>query len=355
MRAVFDLDDTICVHENRDYPNAKPIMSVIEKMRRLKREGWEIYIYSARGQVSCKGDIDLIEKRNRDIVQAWLDRHGVPYDKLIFGKPLADLYVDDKGISLADFLDGEFGVLKGGGSGKPIYRIGRYVKKTIGTEDETRQYKRWLAENDGIFTHPKVYSFVYNDVYMDYIDGPRACDVDAVFTSELIDRCLRCKDNKQSFDVLPHLERLKRNVTDNAQANILLESVYGYLHESRERLSNCGSFCHGDMTLSNIICGDDGLFFIDPRYTPGANSYLLDLAKLRMSLAGYENVFGISQKNNTAHLRELDEFTQSSGMAKDVLALEIMFIFRCYRYKSTEDKKKLIEFALSEGKSWISG
>jgi hypothetical protein len=227
------------------------------------------------------------------------------------------------------------------------------VKKTIGNEDETNQYKRWLAENDGIFPHPKVFSYVYNDVYMAYINGQRACDVDATFTPELIARCLYCRDaTRQSFDIMPHIERLNQNRTDNAEANILLESVKEYLYDSRERLSECGSFCHGDLTLGNIIDTGSGLFFIDPRYTPGANSYLLDLAKLRMSLAGYEKIFGISKCDNTSHLKELDEFTESSGIAKDVLALEIMFIFRCYRYKSEDDKKKLIEFALSEGKIW---
>lgn len=31
MRAVFDLDDTISVHNNRDYANATPIMPVVKK------------------------------------------------------------------------------------------------------------------------------------------------------------------------------------------------------------------------------------------------------------------------------------------------------------------------------------
>lgn len=353
MRVVFDLDDTICVHKNRDYVNAKPIEETIKKMREMKSSGWEIIIYSARGQISCNGDLELIEKRNRAVVEKWLETHNVPYDKLIFGKPIADLYVDDKGISLSDFLGGEFGVISGGGSGKPIYRIGQYVKKTIGTEAETAEFKNWLSENHGEFPYPNVYSFVYNDVYMEYIDGQRACDVDATFTAGLIERCAYCRDNRgQEFDIAPHLDRLMQNLTDSDEANELLKNVYDYLSASRERLAKHGSFCHGDLILSNILVRDGNLYFIDARNTYGANSYLLDLAKLRMSLAGYERVFGIADFDNSAHLKELDEFTKRENLYSDVLALEIMFIFRCYRYKNTEDKKRLIRFALSEGELW---
>lgn len=352
MRAVFDLDDTICIHKNRDYPNAEPILPVIEKMRQMKKDGWEIVIYSARGQVSCNRDLALIESRNRAVVEEWLRKHNVPCDELVFGKPLGDLYVDDKGMSLQDFLTQPFCVLEGG-SGKAVYRQGNIVRKEFGTDKETAEFKEWIRTNKGEFNFPKIISYVYNTVYMEYVYGKRCCDVDAIFTQVLIDKILRCKKTSpQDFDITVHIERLMENVTGDDDADRLLYDVADYLSFSKERLSHEGSYCHGDFTLSNIIVNENGFFFVDARNTTGANSYLLDLAKLRMSLSGYEHIFGISRIDNSKWVNLVDKAAESHGVSKDVIALEIMFIFRCFRYKSKADQNKLIQFALREGEEW---
>lgn len=353
MRAVFDLDDTICVHKNRDYVNAEPIIPTIEKMRLMKKEGWEIVIYTARGQVSCKGDITEIERRNRSVVEEWLKRNDVPYDTLLFGKPLGDLYVDDKGFSLTDFLQQPFCVLHGGGSGKQIYRFGNIVKKDLGTAEETAEFKKWVETNNGEFDFPKIISYVYNSVYMEYIDGKRGCDIDADFVPGLVEKIVNCKrTSPQPFNIKPHIERLQKNRTGNQEADRLLESVSQFLLRSQDKLCHEGSFCHGDLILSNMIIQDGKIYLVDARNTDGANSYLLDLAKLRMSLRGYEKIFGISPVDNTKWSLVVDDAARDLRMIKETIALEIMFIFRCYRYKNDQDKKKLIEFALEEAKEW---
>lgn len=353
MRAVFDLDDTICVHKNRDYVNAKPIEATIEKMRLMKQAGWEIVIYTARGQVSCKGDLAEIERRNRSVVEDWLERNNVPYDTLLFGKPLGDLYVDDKGFSLTDFLQQPFCVLHGGGSGKEIYRFGNIVKKDLGTAEETAEFKRWIETNKGEFAFPRIISYLYNCVYMEYIDGVRGCDVDADFVPGLVQRVVNCKKTSpQPFDITPHIERLQKNRTGNEEADTLLNRVSEYLLRSKDKLRHEGSYCHGDLILSNMIIKDGEIYLLDARNTEGANSYLLDLAKLRMSLNGYEKIFGISSVDNKKWVSAVDDVARDLRMTKETIAMEIMFIFRCYRYKSDEDKAKLIKFALEEGKGW---
>lgn len=353
MRAVFDLDDTICIHKNRDYPNAEPIIPVIEKMRKMKQDGWEIVIYSARGQVSCNGNLKEIEKKNRKVVEEWLSKHDVPCDELLFGKPLGDLYVDDKGVSLKDFLEQPFYLLHGG-SGKAVYRQGNLVRKEFGTAEETNEYKRWIEENNGEFAFPKVYSFVYNTCYMEFIDGARGCDVDAAFVPDLLKSVISCKNTSpQRFSIEPHIKRMKANQTGQEKADALLEKVARFLDAEKECLKSHGSFCHGDLTLSNIILSDNNLYFVDARNTTGANSYLLDLAKLRMSLNGYENIFGISNVDNSKWCRALDAAAETIGVLDYVIAMEIMFIFRCYRYKNDDEKEKVIQFALREGEGWL--
>ena len=41
-----------------------------------------------------------------DYIEDWLNRHQVKYDNIILGKPLADLYIDDRSVSWErHFLD----------------------------------------------------------------------------------------------------------------------------------------------------------------------------------------------------------------------------------------------------------
>ncbi|SVD68493.1 uncharacterized protein METZ01_LOCUS421347, partial [marine metagenome] len=56
--------------------------------------------------------------------------HGVPYNKLLFGKPLGAYYVDDKSLTPESFVSLEIEQLTGGLSGADIYRAGDVVHKT---------------------------------------------------------------------------------------------------------------------------------------------------------------------------------------------------------------------------------
>lgn len=96
----FDLDDTISKSEKvdgkYDYKNAKPIPGAVEKIRQLKDQGHKIIILTARHMLTCNGDVELVEEKMRDLTENWLKENKVYYDELIFGKPYADVYVDDK-------------------------------------------------------------------------------------------------------------------------------------------------------------------------------------------------------------------------------------------------------------------
>ncbi len=105
----FDLDDTICFPNHQEistelkYGAAKPNLKVIRIIRKLKNQEHKIIIHSARRMLTHEGDLKKILEDVADTTIEWLKDHNVPYDELIFGKPYADCYVDDKGISLKDF------------------------------------------------------------------------------------------------------------------------------------------------------------------------------------------------------------------------------------------------------------
>lgn len=105
VKYVFDLDGTICSQESYGmYHMARPINRMIKRMRQLHADGHTVVIFTARGMETWKGDVVAIEKDLRKLTEDWLLKWNVPYDQLIFGKPSADVYVDDKGIQAFDFV-----------------------------------------------------------------------------------------------------------------------------------------------------------------------------------------------------------------------------------------------------------
>lgn len=101
---VIDLDDTICFTKNRDFEHSKPNKTVINKINELYEKGWNIIIYTARGAKSCK-TLEEREKKYRKITEKWLVNNDVYYNELIFGKMNADYYVDDKNMSIEEFIN----------------------------------------------------------------------------------------------------------------------------------------------------------------------------------------------------------------------------------------------------------
>ena len=106
-KLVIDLDDTICKTINGDYLNSLPNEDVISKICEYKKIGFEIIIFTSRNMRSYKGNIGLINANTIPLIIKWLDKHKVPYDEIIVGKPwpsFGGFYVDDKAIRPDEFV-----------------------------------------------------------------------------------------------------------------------------------------------------------------------------------------------------------------------------------------------------------
>lgn len=100
MIYCIDIDGTICnLTETQEYSKAEPFPEMVKKINRLYGEGHTIKIFTARGMGSGKNFKLLTEHQ--------LNKWGIDYHELIMGKPAADVYVDDKGWTPAEFLDGK--------------------------------------------------------------------------------------------------------------------------------------------------------------------------------------------------------------------------------------------------------
>ena len=86
---VIDIDGVVAtLVKSGDYSKAKPIRENINIINKLKNSGLKIIFYTARG---TETGINW-EQITKDQFKKW----GLIYDELRFGKPAADLYIDDK-------------------------------------------------------------------------------------------------------------------------------------------------------------------------------------------------------------------------------------------------------------------
>ena len=98
MIIYVDIDETICQSpENRDYALAIPFRDRIYKINQLYDEGNTIIYWTARGTGS---GIDW-----SDVTINQFNKWGVKYHQLKMGKPIYDLFIDDKNINSSRFFN----------------------------------------------------------------------------------------------------------------------------------------------------------------------------------------------------------------------------------------------------------
>lgn len=97
MRICLDLDGVIAQLKSsgQDYSECLPVPGAIEKIRDLKNNGHYIIIYTARHMKTCNANLGLTIARIGKITLEWLEKHNIEYDEIHFGKPWADIYIDD--------------------------------------------------------------------------------------------------------------------------------------------------------------------------------------------------------------------------------------------------------------------
>ena len=95
----FDLDNVICKTYLNDYFNSIPIKKNIRVINSLYEKGHIIKIFTARFMGRSNQNIKKAKKKGIKITLKQLKKWNVKYNKLIFGKPSFDIYIDDKNIN----------------------------------------------------------------------------------------------------------------------------------------------------------------------------------------------------------------------------------------------------------------
>ncbi len=89
MTVYIDIDNTICTQVNGgDYSKAKPIYRNIRKVNELFDRGDIIVYWTARGMNT---HMDW-----REVTESQFQKWGIKYHRLVFDKPVYDLFICDK-------------------------------------------------------------------------------------------------------------------------------------------------------------------------------------------------------------------------------------------------------------------
>lgn len=105
---VMDIDGTLCEIKSKEqsYLDVIPKFNILEKLNKMKQEGFYIILYTSRQMRTYDGNIGKINANTGKILFQWIEKYDIPFDEIYFGKPWCGkngFYVDDKAIRPSEF------------------------------------------------------------------------------------------------------------------------------------------------------------------------------------------------------------------------------------------------------------
>ena len=328
LRICFDLDNTLVTFPTipNDYSSVKPITSNIDLLKKFKKEGHEIIIYTARRMITHNNNIGKVVKDIGLITFNTLEKFNIEYDEIIFGKPIADIYIDDRALN-------------------PYYNstslFGLFENKTeliINKIDPNKYNKIEKRDNyiykSGPLNYIKGELYFYENIPNEFIEYfPKFIDhkkLDDTIELKLeyingIPLYFLYKSNTLTFKIIDNIFEIldKFHNFENIQLNINLENIKNnyilklknrfnyidyYFEDASDVFNNLildfennfnpkiVKFVHGDLWFSNIILTykDELKFFdmkgqVDNKLTTCGDIYY-DYGKLYQSILGFDLV-----------------------------------------------------------------
>lgn len=97
MRICVDIDETLTIKKGPDYTkDSLPDKPMIKLVNQLYAQGHDIILYTARKMESSGHNVGKAMAQAGPNTFKWLTKHNVKYHEIFFGKPNADVYIDDK-------------------------------------------------------------------------------------------------------------------------------------------------------------------------------------------------------------------------------------------------------------------
>jgi capsule biosynthesis phosphatase len=107
MRICIDLDGVICnlKKDGQSYHELLPVEGAVEKLKEFQNAGHYIIINTARHMKTCGANIGLVNSRISLDTLTWLQKFEVPFDEIYFGKPWAEIYIDDNAFRFTNWKE----------------------------------------------------------------------------------------------------------------------------------------------------------------------------------------------------------------------------------------------------------
>jgi capsule biosynthesis phosphatase len=107
MRIVIDLDGTICPIKTKEetYAGLLPLPGAVEMIQTLRQSGHYVILQTARNMGTQQANLGKVMKNIGKTTLDWLEQHGIEYDEIYFGKPNADIYIDDRAFRFENWQD----------------------------------------------------------------------------------------------------------------------------------------------------------------------------------------------------------------------------------------------------------
>jgi len=391
---VFDLDNTLVTYpvEHGDYSSVKPIIKMINLLKKLKENGHYIIIYTARRMKTHGGKVGAVIKDIGRITLDTLDKFEIPYDELIFGKPLGDIYIDDRAYNPYDDrifkLIGEYQMINDDIDNKiennkynsikcVDERIIKRVSRQIGRgelffyenlellEDKQKffvNYYGYKILNDSIELNigkvdsiPISYLYI-NKTYSLKLFEKLLNSLHQIHSIKL-DNKLDSEEYKNNYSI-----KLKKRFEDKTiynfeGANEIYDKLMNGLENYNNRINNniC-SVIHGDFWFSNILISyKDEYKFIDMKgiINDGetlSGDKIYDYAKILQSLIGFDSLLYDKEIDETYNKIFIEYFKKwisdnnSEVLFEDVeLICKVLIfgVFHAYRDEQMSLEKKM--------------
>jgi capsule biosynthesis phosphatase len=319
LRVCFDLDNTLVTFPKikDDYTTVEPILKNINFLRYLKNLDHTIIIYTARRMKTHNGNVGKLLCDIGKITFETLDQFDIPFDEIYFGKPQADIYIDDLALNCFDNMEKELGFYMD--SIEPRYfnklendHISIITKKSNNLSGEIYYYRNVPNQLKDLF--PLFIDSGEDKTWfkMEKIDG---LVVSNLYLSELlkedtlieimnaIHRMHSTKfiDENNISIYTNYSKKLTERYTNYDYSNFarskeLYESLIEKLIIYEAEQNGKKSIIHGDPVFTNIIINTYGKpKFIDVRGKIGNiltiyGDEMYDWAKLYQSLIGYDSI-----------------------------------------------------------------
>jgi capsule biosynthesis phosphatase len=385
MRVCFDLDNTLVTYPtvSGDYRTVQPIKKMIELARQLKQEGHTIIIYTARRMETHRNNVGAVIRDIGKITIDTLEQFVIPYDELLFGKPIADMYIDDRAINPYRNDIQCMGYL--------------YSHKEVPTNSlPTNKYNHICVDNqiviktgpslDGehyYYTHlpPSLQSYFplyiqyqpqedQSKLYLEYI---KHIPFSTLYQSELLTEkhldmifeFINVLHHTPSSQPMPTQEQCRANYIDKLwnrfqrtddypfeNASLYQDECIKWLTQYVQSPMKIVPYIHGDLWFSNILLTYqqeikciDMKGKVDTMYTTGGD-VTYDYGKLYQSILGYDTVLygtSVSVEYYNRMKQYVDSyFIQNGFCIKDIRIISLSLMMGTFHAISSPSTKERI-------------